>query len=169
MSVTVVSIEPMQPAETEASASLTAQRDSDLVLAYWRQKTEASSRQDDSPFLDLAVIETAEWRHRFVMTIDEAEDPVLLLWGTGVADLFGIPPGQRTHVPLSRGIPEHYSSVFVQGCAAIRDRQAPIRVEAQVSRDDARQELVRASFVPITVGGARATRLAFGTINRKVV
>jgi hypothetical protein len=168
MSVTVVSVEPMQSAETEALVSAAAQRDSDRVLAYWLQKTRPAGA-DGSPFLDLAAIETEEWRYRFVMTIDEAEDPVLLLWGTGVADLFGIPPGQRAHVPLSRGIPEHYSSVFVQGCAAIRDSLAPIRVEAQVSRADARHELVRASFVPITVGGARATRLAFGTINRKIV
>ena len=164
----VVSVEPLQPAE--ARASLPAQRDSDRALAYWLQRTATSAAGDESPFLDFAVIETEEWRQRFLMSVDDdAEGSVLLLWGSGVAALLEIPAGVRTHVSISRGIPDRYRTVFVHGCAAMRDRRAPVRVEAQITRSDGRCELVRASFIPIIAGDAQATRLAFGTINRKVI
>jgi hypothetical protein len=69
------------------------------VLAHWLKKTPVAASWDAGPFLDFTFIDSKGWRHRFLMTIDEDEGSVLLLWGYGVADLLGIPVGLRTHIP----------------------------------------------------------------------
>jgi hypothetical protein len=163
----VLSVERLHPAE--AQASLPARRDSDLVLAHWLQRERAAASGDAGPFLDFTFIDSEKWRHRFLITIDEDEGSVLLLWGYGVADLLGIPPGMRTYVPISGGIADRFRMVFVRACAAICARQVPIRVEAQVPRIDRGYELVRCCFIPLILGEPNPTRLAFGTIDHRLV
>jgi hypothetical protein len=162
----VISVEPLQLDQPQTS--LPAQRDGDLVLAYWLEKTRAVTAGDRDPFLDFTAIETEEWRHRFLMIVDEDEGSVLLLWGFRVAQLLEIPAGLSAHVSISRGITDRYRAIFRHGCAAMLERKAPIRVEAQFPHTEGQRELVRACFMPIIAGKANATRLALGTINRRV-
>src|ERR1700722_8397674 len=133
----VVSVVPLR-ADAHASELLQAQRDSDRLLAHWLQKTQASTARGTRPPFDFLEIEKEEWRHRFLMTVDAGEGSVLLLWGSGLADLLEIPAGRRTHISISRGIPDYYSAVFARACIAVRERFTPIRVEAQIMHADGR-------------------------------
>lgn len=159
----VISVEP----ETECSrvGIRHSRRDCDRLIDFWR----ANLAGRRTPALDLNAIDTDEWSHRFLMTIDpKLEGSALLAYGEELARLLEIPAERKAHVPMRRLLPPRYESVFLRGCASVQRRNAPVRIEGVLAREGDRRELLRASFIPIDNTAEKKVGLALGTLNSRL-
>jgi hypothetical protein len=159
----VMSVEP----ETECPRGGIghSRRDCDRLIDFWR----ANLVGRGAPALDLTAIDTDEWSHRFLITIDpKLEGSALLAYGEELARLLEIPAEHRAHVPMRRLVPPRYESIFLRGCAGVQRRNAPVRIEGVLARDGDRCELFRASFIPIDNRAEKKVGLAVGTLNSRL-
>jgi hypothetical protein len=144
-------------------------RESERAICYWEKKVEQLGRSATVAALDLADINTADWSHRFVIAVDPlVENSSLLLYGSDFAKLLHLPPKRTPHVPLVRQLPQHFTTVFMQGCGDAHHTRQPIRMEGEVPRRDGKVELYRAAFIPVGVRQHSLTHLAFGAFNSRV-
>jgi hypothetical protein len=141
-------------------------RQSERAIAYWQYKADALGKIPTVAALDLAEINTPAWSHRFVIAIDPVvENSALLLYGSDFARLLDLPAKSIPHVPMTRQLPRRFTDVFKRACSDAHCHSGPVRIEGEVSRDDGRRELYRASFIPVGVKQNSLTHLAFGAFN----
>jgi hypothetical protein len=104
-------------------------RASERAISYWQKKVAELGSNPTIAALDLTALDSEDWSYRFVMTIDPLLDgSSLLLYGSDVARLLGLPIGSKARVPIMRRLPARYVPVFRRGCAAVMQHNAPVRV-----------------------------------------
>ena len=141
-------------------------RESERVIRYWEKKVEQLGRNATVAALDLADINTPDWSHRFVIAVDPVvENSSLLLYGSDFAKLLDLPRKGTPHVPMVRQLPQHLTTVFMQGCGNAHNKRQAVRLEGEVPRPDGKVELYRAAFIPVGVKEHSLTHLAFGAFN----
>ncbi len=143
-------------------------RMSDRAIVDWHEHV---SRRDDNTSVhapDLATMLIKDPSYRFVLLISPIiEDTVLLSYGAEFAKMLDLPPKTMPHLAMIKLIPTRFSEVFVRGCRAAIEQNAPARVEGEVDRDDGWRELFRAAFIPVGAEVSAGGRLAFGAFNSR--
>jgi len=81
----------------------------------------------------------------------------------------GLPEKPYHSIPMVEQLPSRYVPVFTKGRIDATLLGAPVRIQGAVDREDGRQELYRAAFIPLAVTPNRQQRLAFGAFNCRVV
>ena len=144
-------------------------RESERVIRYWEKTIEKLGGIATITALDLSEISSADWSHRFVISVDPVvENSSLLLYGSGLAKLLGLPPKGAPLVPIVRQLPPHLSAIFLQGCSDAHHQRRAVRMEGEIARPDGKIELYRAAFIPVGVKENSLTHLAFGAFNSRV-
>ena len=157
------------PTTSDEARLARERRQSERAIAYWQGKVDEFGKRLTIAALDLAEIHTAPWSYRFVIAIDPVvENSALLLYGADFARLLDLPEKSIPHVPMTRQLPKRFAEVFKRACADAHRHPGPVRAEGEVSREDGRRELYRASFIPIGVKQNSLTHLAFGAFNSRV-
>lgn len=169
MDAVVTSIATLRPVggeEPEKELTGRERRESERAIAYWEKKIAELGGNMTVAGLDLAEMQSVEWSHRFVIAVDPVpENSALLLYGADFGRLLDLPEKRTPHVPMIRQLPKRYSDVFVRGCGDADREGQPIRLEGEVAREDGRNELFRAAFIPVGVRENSITHIAFGAFN----
>jgi hypothetical protein len=143
-------------------------RESERLIAYWeREAAQLGSIPTLSAF-DLNKIDTDEWSHRFVVTVDlVAENSSLLMYGKHFARLLDQSQALIPNVPLIHQVPAHFLDVFMRGCHDVykHDVPVPVMVDGEIKHEDGRREFYRAAFVPVEIKPNSLTRLILGTFD----
>jgi hypothetical protein len=165
----VTSIATLRPVGSEPEVKeLTGRerRESERAIAYWEKKIAELGGNMTVAGLDLAEMQSPEWSHRFVIAVDPVpENSALLLYGPEFGRLLDLPEKRMPHVPMVRQLPKRYSDVFIRGCGEADREGQPIRLEGEVAREDGKNELFRAAFIPVGVRENSITHIAFGAFN----
>lgn len=157
---------PLPPSFEHVEPSGRERRESERVIAYWEKKSLACGGMPTMAELDLAEMESPDWSHRFVIAVDpKVEDSALLMYGSTFAEYLGLRYATGDQ-PIFQQLPKHLASVFAQGCSEAATSRMPVRLEGAVAREDGREELYRAAFIPVGVRPNSLTCLAFGAFNR---
>ncbi|HEX5320287.1 MAG TPA: hypothetical protein VFW46_14080 [Stellaceae bacterium] len=163
----IATLRPVSPANDEPK-QLTGKerRESERAIAYWEKKIAELGGSATVASLDLGEMQSEEWSHRFVIAVDPVvENSALLLYGADFGRLLDLPEKRAPHVPMVRQLPKRYSDVFIRGCGDADREGQPIRLEGSVERDDGKNELFRAAFIPVGVRENSMTHIAFGAFN----
>jgi hypothetical protein len=155
--------------QSDLAAGRGERRISDRAIADWHEHVSGRSDTAKVPAPDLATVLTRDSSYRFVLAISPViENTVLLSYGAAVAKMLDLPPKTTAHLAMTKLIPTRFSEVFVRGCRAVIEQNAPARVEGEIDRDDGWRELFRAAFIPAGSAVNAGVRLALGAFNSRV-
>ena len=152
------------PASRQAAAAdLSDRREGDRALRFWRERETHGSRGG----INLDIVLPDAWAHCFVLLPKpDIEQSVLLAYGKDFARAFGLPIEAVPPVPIAGRLPRPIMEIFLRGCTDAQQRNAAVRPEGEIEREDGRRELYRAVFIPIHEGD-RALRV-FGSFNSRL-
>ena len=145
-------------------------REAERVVAYWEEKQAEFGDTAGVAALDLGSATNRHWANRFLIAIDPVwERSSLQLYGPNFARLMHLPEQARPDIPMLRQLPHRYAEVFRRGCIEAHQEMAPVHLEGEVARYDARIEQYRAVFIPLAVKPHSRTGFAFGAFNLRIV
>jgi hypothetical protein len=160
---------PAAPHDSTPRVVARERRESERVITDWAQETTRLGRALTLMTLDISAMPSERWAHRFIIALRPVvEDCALLFYGTKFATLMELPEKPDHSVPMVEQLPARYVPVFAKGCIDATLRNVPVRLQGRSDRQDGRQELYRAAFIPFTAEPLRQRRLAFGAFNCRV-
>jgi hypothetical protein len=144
-------------------------RDSERVITDWEQETRRLGRALALMNLNVAEMTSERWANRFIIGVGSTvEDCVFLFYGAKFAALMELPEKPDHSTSMVTQLPARYVPVFTKGCVQATLLGAPVRAHGTVDREDGRQELYRAAFIPLKGQPSRQQRLTFGAFNCRV-
>jgi len=162
--------EPLAEPHETAPMAVRERREAERAITDWEGERRRLGRELAFMTLNAAEMVSEKWSHRFIIAVDlTVEYCSLLSYGAKFAALMGLPEKPNHSVPMVEQLPARYVPVFTKGCIDATLLGAPVRLQGAVDREDGRQELYRAAFVPLAVTPNRQQRLAFGAFNCRVV
>ena len=107
------------------------------------------------------------WGYWFLIcgnhTVDSA---VFVSYGTGFAEMLGLPRRPITYLPCIEQIPVPYRAMFSTGCSRVSLATSPVTLDGTF-RFERRVELYRAVFMPIMLRPNWSKQLILGSFNRR--
>jgi hypothetical protein len=146
-------------------------REAESIIAYWEGKRTAVDRGGPVTTLarDLAAMHTEDWSHRFVIALGPTnEDAALVHYGANFARLFQIPPESEPPLEMRQWLPNRLFEIFLGGCRNAIERNAPVRLQRLIDREDGQREMFRCSFIPIAAEEGTTVRFVLGAYNSRL-
>ena len=153
-----------EPPDRRSPLSAGELRDTERVIALWRQKAAELGRPPPAAAFDFAPL-AGERGCRFILCGDSVvEDATFLAYGTQFARLFELPEKPVIEIPALRQLPGRYQPMFAEGYSAAIVRGEPARFSGAVMHYGM-VELYRAAFMPLKLKPQAAVQLVFGSFN----
>ena len=143
-------------------------RDVERAIEHWQRNTGGSDR---APFLDMFDFSPmrGDWGYRFLICGGQApESSFFVTYGSGFAQLLGLPAKPVTAIPFLRQIPEPYREMFSEGYSKAAMESSPVTLDGTF-RVGARAQLFRAAFMPIMLRPNWSKQLIFGSFNYRSI
>jgi len=161
---------PLAASHETTPIAVTERREAERAITDWEEERRRLGRELALMTLNASEMVSEKWSHRFIIAVDPTvEYCSLLFYGAKFAALMGLPEKPDHSIPMVEQLPSRYVPVFTKGCIDATLLAAPVRIQGAVDREDGRQELYRAAFIPLAVAPNRQQRLAFGAFNCRVV
>jgi hypothetical protein len=162
--------EPLAASHETTPIAVTERREAERAISDWEEERRRLGRELALMTLNASEMVSEKWSHRFIIAVDPTvEYCSLLFYGAKFAALMGLPEKPNHSIPMVEQLPSRYAPVFTKGCTDATLLGTPVRMQGAVDREDGRQELYRAAFIPLAVTPNRQQRLAFGAFNCRVV
>lgn len=141
-------------------------REIQLAVEHWQKNTWGP---DCIPLLDTFDFGPLRggWGYWFLICGNHSvESAVFVSYGTGFAELLGLPRTPITYLPCIEQIPVPYRAMFSTGCSRVSLATSPVTLDGTF-RFERRVELYRAVFMPIMLRPNWSKRLILGSFNRR--
>ena len=159
---------PEAPHDSARTSPL-ERREAERVITDWEQETTRLGRALALMTLNVSVLPSEKWAHRFIIALRPAvEDFTWLFYGAKFAALMDLPAKPDHSVPMVEQLPARYVPLFTKGCIDATLLGAPVRLHGAIDREAGRRELYRAAFIAFRLEPNRQQRAAFGAFNCRV-
>ena len=156
---------PELPHDSARTAPL-ERREAERVITDWEQETTRLGRALALMTLNVSVLPSEKWAHRFIIALRPAvEDFTWLFYGAKFAALMDLPAKPDHSVPMVEQLPARYVPLFTKGCIDATLSGAPVRLHGAIDREAGRREMYRAAFIAFRLEPNRQQRAAFGAFN----
>ncbi|MBV8493009.1 MAG: hypothetical protein JO162_05980 [Alphaproteobacteria bacterium] len=158
---------PAPPERTPDAAATTnagERREIQRAIEHWKRNTWGA---DCIPLLDTFDFSPlrGDWGYWFLICGDYAfESAVFVTYGSGFAQLLGLPARPATNIPSLNQIPHPYRGMFSEGYSRASMASSPVTLDGTF-RFQSRAELYRAVFMPIMLRPNWSKQLIFGSFN----